>query len=124
MRINYTKSLSSRIFIYSFLKEKHNLSMKTQFLHRVLYNFAPFILPSSPYELFFSFNVSKGIIFFLKTSYLNLKHVYKMYFERSLDPCEYDVRRLERLVPPQPRSQGLSTSRPWERGWFLPPSAP
>ena len=47
-RINYTENLSSRIFIYSFLKAQHNLSVKTQFLRRVLSNFAPFILSSSP----------------------------------------------------------------------------
>ena len=34
--INYTENLSSRIFIYSFLKANHNLSVKTQFLRRVL----------------------------------------------------------------------------------------
>ena len=78
MKLNYTENLSSRIFIYSFLKAKHNLSVKTQFLRRVLSNFAPFILLSSPEELFFLFTASKGIILFLKTSYLNLKHVYKM----------------------------------------------
>ena len=47
-RINYTENVSSRIFIYSSFKAKHNLSVKTQFLRRVLYNFAPFILSSSP----------------------------------------------------------------------------
>ena len=31
-----------------FLQSKHNLSVKTQLLRHVLYNFAPFILPSSP----------------------------------------------------------------------------
>ena len=35
-RINYTENLSSRIFIYSFLKANHNLPVKTQFLRRVL----------------------------------------------------------------------------------------
>ena len=35
-RINYTENSSSRIFIYSFLKANHNLSVKTQFLRRVL----------------------------------------------------------------------------------------
>ena len=35
-RIYYTENLSSRIFIYSFLKANHNLSVKTQFLRRVL----------------------------------------------------------------------------------------
>ena len=47
-RINYTENLSSRIFIYSSFKAKHNLSVKTQFLRRVLHNFAPFIGSSSP----------------------------------------------------------------------------
>ena len=39
--------------------------------------FPPFILSSSPQKLFFRFTALKGIIFFLKTSYLNLKHAYK-----------------------------------------------
>ena len=35
-RINYTENSSSRIFIYSFLNANHSLSVKTQFLRRVL----------------------------------------------------------------------------------------
>ena len=34
--INYTENLPSMIFIYSFIKANHNLSVKTQFLRRIL----------------------------------------------------------------------------------------
>ena len=54
---------------------KHILSVKTQFLRRVLSNFDHLYCQA---ELFFRFTASKGIIFFPKMSYLNLKHAYKM----------------------------------------------
>ena len=59
-RINYTENVSSRIFIYSFLKTNHNLSVKTQFLCCVYY-FLDVIL--------YRFVASKRIVFPLKMAY-------------------------------------------------------
>ena len=59
-------------YLYSFLKAKHNL-------------------PSFKRDNC----LSENVIYESKTCIQN-----GQYFERSLDPCECDVRRVERLVPP------------------------
>ena len=70
-------TLSSGIFIF-FPQGKTQSVSENTISPPCTVQFPPFILSSSPLELFFLFTASKGILFFLKTSYLNLKHVYKM----------------------------------------------
>ena len=65
--------------------------------------FPPFILPSSPL-----IGVILSIYRFKRDNFLSENVIFEsntciqngQYFERSLDPCERDVRRVERLVPP------------------------
>ena len=77
VRMSISCKLSAR-YQFSFLnlaQGKHFLSVKTQFLRRVLSNFDHLYCKA---EVFFRFTASKGIIFFLKMSYSNLKRAYKM----------------------------------------------
>ena len=73
------KPLSSRIFIYSSFKAKHNLSVKTQFFRLVMSKFHHLYCRAVLRSYSLLFTASKGIIFFLKTSHLNRKDENKMY---------------------------------------------
>ena len=80
--------------------------MKTQFLRRVLYNFAPFILSSSPRELFFFIYRFKRDNFLFEDVFESKTCQYKMasILKEALTQAN-DVRRVERLVPPSLRNE-------------------
>ena len=71
------ETLSSALqgYLYSFIKAKHNLSVKTEFLCRELSNLNCLVLLR---VLILSIYRFKRNNFFLKTAYLDLKHFHNM----------------------------------------------
>ena len=86
--------MQAQRYQFSFLNlahGKHILSVKTQFLRRVLSNFDHLYCRA---ELFFRFTASKGIIFFLKMSFESKTCIQNAQHSKSL----VDGRLVENLV--------------------------
>ena len=75
IRVSISCKLSAIFSVLFLANGKYSLSVKTQFLRRKLSNCHHIYFRV---ELFFRFSASKGIISFLKMSYLNPKHAYGM----------------------------------------------